>query len=194
MRWKGLRNYIKEELSVGDMIITISGIAGSGKSSVAKKLAQKLTYAHYSVGDLMRAMAKERGVSLLELGKLAEKDKAIDLELDERQKALGKKDDFVIDSRLGFHFLKQSFKVFLQVELEVAADRILKEKRAHESYADLADSVASIKKRIASEDKRYSSYYKIDYQDKTHYDLVVDTTDLTVAQVVGKIVDAVEKR
>jgi predicted cytidylate kinase len=142
----------------------------------------------------MRAMAKERGVSLLELGKLAEKDKAIDLELDERQKALGKKDDFVIDSRLGFHFLKQSFKVFLQVELEVAADRILKEKRAHESYADLADSVASIKKRIASEDKRYSSYYKIDYQDKTHYDLVVDTTDLTVAQVVGKIVDAVEKR
>ena len=176
------------------MIITISGIAGSGKSTVAKKLAQKLRYAHYSVGDLMRAMAKERGVSLLELGRLAEKDKAIDVELDERQRALGKKDDFVIDSRLGFHFLKKSFKVFLQVELAVAAERILKERRAHESYADLADSVASIKKRIASEDKRYSSYYKVDYQDVFHYDLVVDTTSLTVSQVVERIVGAVKKR
>ena len=172
------------------MIITISGIAGSGKSTVAKKLSQKLKYAHYSVGELMRTMAQERGISLLELGKLAETDMSIDLELDERQKALGKEDNFVIDSRLGFHFLNHSFKVFLKVDLTVAAERILNEKRVHESYADLADSVDGIKKRIASEDKRYSSFYKIDYKDDSHYDLIVDTSSLTVDQVVERILEA----
>ena len=76
----------------------------------------------------------------------------------------------------------------------MAAERILKEKRAHEMYSDLADSVSGIKKRIASEDKRYASYYKIDYKDSTHYDLVVDTTSLSVKQVVDRILESLPKR
>ena len=87
------------------MIITISGIAGSGKSTVAKLLAKKLNYKHYSIGDFMRQIAKERKLTLLELSKQAEKDNSIDKELDKKQIELGKtKDNFVIDSRLGFHF------------------------------------------------------------------------------------------
>ncbi len=73
------------------MIITISGIAGSGKSTVAKLLAKRLGYRHYSIGDFMREMAKERKVSLLELSKEAEKGHSIDKELDEKQRELGKK-------------------------------------------------------------------------------------------------------
>ena len=53
------------------MIITISGKAGSGKSTVAKSISQKLNLRHYSIGDLMRAMAREKKISLLELNKLA---------------------------------------------------------------------------------------------------------------------------
>ncbi|MCH9028900.1 MAG: nucleoside monophosphate kinase, partial [Bacteroidetes bacterium] len=66
------------------MIITISGKAGSGKSTVAKELARKLELKHYSIGDLMRQMAKEKNISLTELGKLAEKDDSIDKELDKK--------------------------------------------------------------------------------------------------------------
>ena len=46
------------------MIITISGIAGSGKSTVAKLLAKKLNCKHYSVGDFMRQIAKEKNIPL----------------------------------------------------------------------------------------------------------------------------------
>ncbi len=60
------------------MIITISGKAGSGKSTIAKQLAKKLGLKHYSTGDFMRQMAKDKGVSLLELSRIAEKDKSID--------------------------------------------------------------------------------------------------------------------
>ncbi len=130
------------------MIITISGIAGSGKSTVAKLLAKKLNYKHYSIGDFMRELAKERGTTLLELSKEAEKDKSIDKELDKKQTELGKtKDNFVIDSRLGFHFIRNSKKIFLEVQLNEAAKRILKEKRQHEQYKDIQESIEKIKTR-----------------------------------------------
>ncbi|MBI2138213.1 cytidylate kinase family protein [Candidatus Woesearchaeota archaeon] len=177
------------------MIITISGIAGSGKSTVAKMLAEKLGFRHYSIGDIMRAMANERGITLLELGKLAEKDRTIDEELDRRQIQLGKvEDNFVIDSRLGFHFIPHSFKAFLKVSLDEAARRIFTEGRAHEPYIDLNDSMSKIKKRIASEDKRYLSYYGINYHDNSHYDFIIDTTSLSPEGVVLQITKRINLR
>lgn len=170
------------------MIITISGIAGSGKSTMAKLLAEKLNYKHYSVGDFMREMAKERNLTLLELSKKAETDKTIDKELDKKQIELGKKEDnFVIDSRLGFHFIPNSKKIFLEVDLNEAAKRIFREKRQHEQYKDIQESIEKIKTRIKSEDKRYREYYNMDYHDKKNYDLVIDTTNITVEQVLNKI-------
>ena len=89
------------------MIVTISGKAGSGKSTVAKLLSEKLKLRHYSIGDLMRAMASDKGIGLMELNKLAEKDNSIDLELDKMLKELGKtKDNFVVDGRLAAFFMK----------------------------------------------------------------------------------------
>ncbi len=172
------------------MIITISGIAGSGKSTVAKLLAKKLNYRHYSIGDFMRELAKERGTTLLELSKQAEEDQSIDKELDKKQIELGKtKDNFVIDARLGFHFIPQSKKIFLEVNLNEAAKRILKEKRQHEQYKDIQESIEKIKTRINSEDKRYKGYYNLHYHNKDNYDIVIDTTNLTIKQVLNKILN-----
>ncbi len=170
------------------MIITISGIAGSGKSTVAKLLAKKLNYKHYSIGDFMRGMAKEQNLTLLELSKHAEKDEKIDKELDKKQAELGKKqDNFVIDSRLGFHFIPNSFKVFLQVNLDEATKRIFKEKRQHEQYKDIQESIKKIKTRISSEDKRYGGYYDVDYHDRGNYDIIIDTTNIKPEAIVEKI-------
>ena len=103
------------------MIITISGALGSGKSTVAKILVQKFNLKHYSTGDFMREIAVKRGITLLELSKLAETDKSIDEELDERQIKLGEEEDnFIIDARLGWHFIPNSIKIFLDVTLYVS--------------------------------------------------------------------------
>lgn len=176
------------------MIITISGVAGSGKSTISKLLAQKLGYKHYSTGDFMRSIAKERNMTLLELSKLAENDRSIDLELDKRQKELGKKeDDFVIDARLGWYFIPHSFKIFLDVDINAAAKRIFKDQRVHESYKDIKESIEKIKARINSEEKRYKEYYNIDYRDKSHYDLVINTTK-TVADEVAELISKKVKK
>lgn len=142
----------------------------------------------------MREMAAERGVTILELSKTAESWDSIDHEIDARTVRLGEEsDDFVIDARLGWHFLPQSFKVFLEVDPSVAAERIYAARRPSEQEnTDLTGTRRAIESRTESEAKRYRDYYDLDYADHRHYDLVVDTSDKTVDEVVGLIVERFE--
>ena len=172
------------------MRITISGKAGSGKSTVANLLSKKLKLKHYSIGDLMRAMASEKGMTLLELNKLAEKNKSIDFELDDKLKELGKtKDNFVVDGRLTAFFIPNAgVRVFLKTDDKIRAERILKDSRQQEKGRNLKEIISSIKKREESEKIRYKKYYGVDYTDKKLYNFVVNTTKLTPYQVVEKII------
>jgi len=179
-------------------IITLAGNLGSGKSSTAKRLADILNYEHYSTGDFMRAIADERGISLIELGSLAEIDRSIDEELDNKNKEVGKKDNVVIDSRLGFYFIPKSFKVFLKLDPNISAERILKDKqtnpnRQNESNQDFDTKdgiMKNIKIRQESERKRYEELYGIaNYTDPLNFDLIIDTSLLPLEGVVDKIIE-----
>jgi len=178
------------------MRITISGKAGSGKSTVAKLLSEKLKLNHYSIGDLMRAIAAEKGISLLEINKIAEKDRFIDFELDNKLKELGKsKDNFVVDGRLTAFFIPNAdIKVFLEADDKVRAERILKDNRKQEKGKSLKDVVINIRKREESEKKRYKKYYGVDYTKKKLYNFVIDTTKLNPNEVVEKIIGIVRTK
>jgi len=169
--------------------ITISGEMGSGKSTVADILANKLKINRYSTGDYMRTMAAARGVTLIKLNKISETDASIDKELDDWQKKLEKSaESFVIDSRLGFHFIPSSLKIFLTADEEERAKRIFNSKRLVESNTTLKKTLADMKKRKQLEKKRYAQKYGVDYFDLTNYDIVIDTTDIVPEQVTEKIV------
>jgi len=178
------------------MIITISGRIGSGKSTVAGALAKKLTLRHLSTGDAMRKIAEEKGITPVELGHLAEKDPSFDRMIDLKTQELGKKEDnFVMDSRLAFHFIPNSIKIFLDVSLDVAAKRIFNQKRAEEKEnVSLIATKEKIKEREASELKRYRQMYNLDYTKHSNFDLVVDTSELNVEQIVKKIMDFLKKK
>ncbi len=176
------------------MKITISGAVGSGKSTISKLLAEKMGLKHYSVGSLMREIAQKRGMDINELSKIAETDKTIDSELDLRQRQIGKEDNFVMDSRLGFHFIPDSFKVFLTVDIKEAARRIYDASRKEESYADIDEAVEKLKRRMKSENIRYKEYYNIDFPQKKFFDLVLDTTNLTPDEVVDELLLKINPR
>lgn len=173
------------------MIISISGVPGSGKTSVAKILADKLGMKFYSMGDLRGKMAVERGITIDELNKIGEEDKTTDTTVDEYQKELGQKEDnFIVEGRLSWHFIPTSFKIFLDCDPMEAAKRIYTAKRGSPgktrvdevAYASIEDAKAVLDTRIASDAIRYKKHYGIDYRDPAHYDLTLDTTGLKSAE------------
>ena len=181
-------------------IITICGINGSGKSTAAKGVALELGYSHFSAGDFMRAMASEKGITLAELGALAETDVVIDKEIDRRQKEyMDTHENFVIDSRLGWYFAPDSFRVFLSLDADTSAARVFadimakKSERANEVEGGV-ETVEGIKNKLAdrfeSERLRYKEYYGIEnHFDLSHFDLVVDTKINGIEEVRKIILD-----
>lgn len=141
----------------------------------------------------MREMAAERGMTILELSRSAEGGDTIDREIDARTVSLAEeRDDFVMDARLGWHFVPDSVKVFLEVRPEVAAQRIYRAQRgAEHENVSLGDTRRAIERRTESEATRYMTYYDLDYSDHSNYDLVVDTSDRSIEEVVGAIVEHV---
>jgi cytidylate kinase len=181
-------------------IITIAGNLGGGKSSTAKRVAEILGYSHFSTGDFFRSIAKERGLSTVELNKLAETDLSIDKETDDRSIEIGQtKNNIVLDSRLGFYFIPNSFKVFLELNPSIAAERILNDKNNNpnrhiettKAFDTKENILNSILERSTLEKNRYRELYGIeDYNLHENYDLVIDTEKIPLEEVCGKIIEA----
>jgi cytidylate kinase len=172
------------------MLVTISGPAGSGKSTAAAALAEALGYDHVSGGDIFRDLAAERGLTPLELNRRAEEDEAIDRDLDRRlRETAAARDDLVLESRLAGWMAGEhaDFRVWLDAPLEIRARRIAERE---DKPIDLAREETQA--RAASEAKRYREYYGIDIEELSIYDLVLNTARLDPEGVVSAIVTIIE--
>ncbi|MFA5134860.1 MAG: AAA family ATPase [Patescibacteria group bacterium] len=184
------------------MIVSLSGKPGSGKSTVAKRLAVELNYERIYIGGMFRDEARRRGMSLLEFLKWAETNDQGDKFFDAKVEAYGKtKDNFIIESRTAFHFIPQSLKLFLDVAPEEGAKRIwsaLKGKhednRNEDRNLNSYDSVLrSMTDRIRSETLRYRKIYGLDIFDSSNYDLFLDVTNMDKEQEYRAVFEFVQK-
>jgi predicted cytidylate kinase len=174
------------------MRVTISGPPGSGKTTVCQLLAKRLGLEVVISGRIFRQLASESGLSLTDFGRACELDPSVDKKLDHRIVEIAKtRDDIVIEGRLAGFMLQRhgipAFKVFMDAELEVRAERVVVRE---------GGTVSQKKKEIAEreecEARRYRSYYDIDIEDKSIYDLVVDTTRLMPEQVIDIIASTID--
>jgi len=170
------------------MIITISGQVGSGKSTIGKELAKKLKYRYISMGEVFKKLAKEKNMNLTEFLKYAEKNLKVDKEIDESQKNPGQ--NCILDSRMGFYFANPDLKIWLKAPLEIRAKRIAK----RESFKNEESIKEKIKEREKAERERYMRMYSVDIFDKNNYDLIIDTAEYNIKQVVEKIISAVKQK
>lgn len=178
------------------MIITISGFPGSGKSTVGKIIAEKLGYRYFSMGDLRGEIARRHNLTIDELNKIGETEDWTDKEIDFYQKSLGEtEDNLVVEGRLSFYFIPQSFKIFLNVEIKESARRALenRQERTDEKLPDSIEKTAEqLSQRLESDKKRYQKYYQVDYDVPHNFDLFLDTTHLPISQVVDIILDKIK--
>ncbi|MBQ4205472.1 MAG: cytidylate kinase family protein, partial [Bacteroidales bacterium] len=165
--------------------ITLSGELGSGKSTVANYLISKMPFRIVSAGLLFRQLAAKHGMSAKEFNEFIESDPKYDHYVDDTMAELGRTDEKIIfDSRMAWHFVPQSFKIYLYVDVDTATERIFNDKgRVSESYSDKETARKEIIDRRKSELLRYQNFYHCNLDDYSNYDLIVDTSHATRDEV-----------
>ncbi len=178
-------------------IITLSGKPGSGKSSTADRVAEMLGYTRYSSGDMVRNILAKRHMTLAEYNRKAEDSHGLDGLVDDYLRDLRDKNDIVIDSRLGFYWIPESFKVYLDLDMQVATVRIYKDAVSNNmrtkggEMAGSLDTVAKqVQNRMETERRRFKNSYNVDPYNTEHFDLIIDTSRHTPQTVALTVYDA----
>ena len=176
------------------MKITITGALYSGKSTVAKAISKALNYTYFSVGELQRKLAVEKGISITEYNKYM-LDNNLDNEVDNRTMEIGReKENFIFDARLAWHFIPDSFKIYLRVDLDVSVGRAMKDERGKsEKYASIEEAKESITERRRLEVSRFKDIYNIDIDRDSNYDLVIDTSEMSMGVVIERAMEALRR-
>ena len=159
-------------------IITITGRPGCGKSTIAKMLAEKLGYKYVSAGELFRQAAEERGVDVNELNMQLRDTNEVDKMIDDKIRALSGQKGLVVDGRVAWFMLPESYKVFIHADIRVIGTRVFlnSKSRKAEGYQTELDAINALTQRFADEKERYYNMYQCDFSDLNNFDLVVDNS------------------
>ncbi|MEK6917517.1 MAG: cytidylate kinase family protein [Nanoarchaeota archaeon] len=171
------------------MIITISGKQGAGKTSVGKELAKRLGYKFISIGELRGEIATEKGLTIDELNKIGERESWAHKEADKKTIEIGKtKDNFIIEGWIAYHFIQNSKKIFLEVSEKIGAERIFNDQRKDEPYCKTIEEMQKLlKNRLNETYAQFKKYYKINFLDKSQYDIEINTTNLSINETADKL-------
>jgi predicted cytidylate kinase len=172
--------------------ITISGTPGSGKSTVAKILEKKLGVKYIYSGLIFRQLAEEHNMELDKFGKFCERNSEIDKKLDDRQLEILKEGDVILEGRLaGWIAYKNNIpalKVSIDTDIETRAKRIVNREKGSVDFRK-----KEIIERERSEALRYKNYYGIDLKDKSIYDLLIDSKNISPEEIVEIIIQKINR-
>lgn len=168
--------------------VAISGRSGCGNTTVSRLLAETLgvTLINYT----FRNIAAETGVSLADILEKAKTDFSYDKTVDTRQVELARQGSCVLGSRLAIWMLPEAdLKVFLSASPRVRAERILRREGG-----TLEEILRFTEMRDQADSARYQELYRINNQDISAADLVVDTEQELPEAIVGRITEVLLDR
>lgn len=173
-------------------IIALSGDLAAGKGSVSEILIKDLNYGIYRNGAYARKLAEEMGLNITSFNEYLADHPEIDMQIEKSAAEYAKEhDNFIIDARLGWYAVPESFKVYLKVDINEAARRAFEDqKRKNTEYFEtIEEQKQDMIKRFKLENERYWNLYHVRKEDMSNYDLVIDTTNITAeetAEIIKK--------
>jgi cytidylate kinase len=180
----------KKGSGAGIVRILLSGLSGTGSTTAAKRIAADLGLRYVYGGQIFRNLAAERGISLEELAESLERDPEAEREIDRRLVAEGLGDDVLVEGRtIGWIFPPgvDALRIWLTCDLQERLRRV----QAREHHPRSAENLL---RREASDNRRYRTLYGIEPDDFSPFDLVLDTTNLSVDEVVDRLETFVRER
>lgn len=177
-------------------IISLAGDLGAGKTTVTKILQETLGYDVHRNGTAFRELAIANGMDVTKFNEYVKDHPEIDEQIEKSaREAADKHNELIIDARLGWFAVPESFKVYLTVDLDEAAKRAFNDpnRKESENFATLEEQKEDIKRRFGLENERYFNLYGVHKEDKSNYDFVIDTTNISQEEVAKRIIVAFEK-
>ena len=177
-------------------IITIAGDLASGKSRVTDILRQDLNYEIYRNGENVRKLAKEKGLNITSFNEYLKDHPEIDQQIEKSAAEYAKThDNLIVDARLGWYAIPNSFKIYLKVDIDVAAKRAFEDenRKETEKFETIEEQKADMIRRYKLENERFFKLYGVRKEDMSNYDLVVDTTNSTVEKTAKLIEEEYRK-
>jgi len=179
------------------MIITITGKPCSGKGTVSKLFCEKFNFEYICTGDMFRAFAKEFGYnSVLEFQQQYKNIHEVDKLIDDKTAEIGKtrfNENIVIDSRLAWNFVPNSFKIFIDVSWHEAGKRLMNANRSNEKAKNAKEAAKILKERWQVENERYKKLYGTSNLDFNNYNLVISSDNLTPEEISEMIYNEYKK-
>jgi cytidylate kinase len=175
------------------LLISVSGPPGSGTTTAAQRVAARLGLELVPGGQVFRAMAAERGMSLADFGRYVAEHPEVDVELDTRLAERARVGDAVIESRLGGWIVRHerlpAVATWIDCDPRIRAQRV-----ARRDGVSIERAFADNEERQQVERDRYLVLYGIDLADLSIYDLVLDSGELGPDEVADRIVAAAKDR
>lgn len=181
------------------MRFSITGHLGSGKSTICKLLNKEFGFEIVSAGSLMREMAANKGVSVLDFQKsssnLEHVDNYIDSAIVAKNKGIADDKNVIFDSRMAWHFLPETFKIFIVVSpYEAALRTYLTRTSKDETYTSVEEAMTKLIERRVVENRRYKALYEVNCEDLGNYDVVIDTSFISPKEAMDIIMDCYNKK
>lgn len=167
-------------------LVAVGGPPGSGKTTAARAVADRLGLEFHSAGALFRAEAERHSMDLSEFSRYAAQHPEVDRELDRHMLDLARPGR-LLEARLAGPLARR--KGILVLYLVVTAREDVRAQRiASRDGIPLAAAYRAMLAREASEKARYGSIYGIDVNQEAP-DLRVDSSDMPAPAVVDRLVD-----
>jgi len=184
------RNEKTESASKKKIVVCISGMAGTGKSTLAKKLAEKYGLRYYSGGDALKALAAEEGYDSSSrgwwespegLGFLAKREENLEFDkaVDDKLLEYAQQGCVLLDSWTMPWLLKTGFKIWLIASVEKRAERI-----AERDNLSVEEALQVLKEKEARTKSIYKKLYGFTLgEDLEPFNFVLDTDNLSASEV-----------